>query len=353
MVCGPYSRSCPECLQMEICRQSSAGSALPAGQDGRDGESRAATVMVPVSELLPSDSPRLRGEDAEHVRLLAEADEWPPLLVRRSTMRVIDGMHRLRAAQLTGQSRVPVRFFDGTEEAAFVAAVRLNAEHGLPLSRADRLGAAARIIASHPQWSDRRIAETTGLGASSVASVRARSTAPHEQLKIRVGRDGRARPLDPAAGRLQASRLIAAKPGSTLKEIAEQAGISVATAKDVRDRVRAGQDPLPRKQRDAVAHGARPGSGAGMIGARSDGRAPAPASIDLSAVLERMLRDPSMRTDTGRALLQLLRPHAEGKWSQLAAGVPEHRAATVARAAKLCAEQWLRLAQQLEAVHAE
>ncbi len=80
-------------------------------------------------------------------------------------MRVIDGTHRLRAAILNGHEEIGVLFFDGTDDDAFVAAVRANVVHGLPLALADREAAATRIIKSHPQWSDRAIAEAAGLAA--------------------------------------------------------------------------------------------------------------------------------------------------------------------------------------------
>jgi ParB-like chromosome segregation protein Spo0J len=311
----------------------------------------APAMALPVSALLPSDSPRLSGEDEEHVRLIAESvSTLPPIVVRRSTMRVIDGMHRLRAAGLRGEDRILVEIFDGTEEAAFVLAVELNAAHGLPLSRDERISAAARIIDSHPQWSDRRIAATTGLAASSVASVRASSTALDEQSKSRVGRDGRQRPLNPAEGRVRASHLVATQPSRTLQEIAEQAGISVATAKDVRDRVRAGKDPLPPRLRAAENQRAGGDSQSAPPASRS-GEQQGPSLDDLRVAVARMIKDPSMHTNAGRALLQMLRAHAAGndeQWHHLAASVPEHRAATMAQAAKVCAGQWLRLAELLE-----
>jgi hypothetical protein len=95
--------------------------------------------MVPVGIPLPADSPRLGGENRDHIRLLADATApLPPILVHRSTMRVIDGMHRLRAAMLRGATEIAVEFFDGTEAEAFARAVRENVAHGLPLSRSDR-----------------------------------------------------------------------------------------------------------------------------------------------------------------------------------------------------------------------
>jgi hypothetical protein len=73
-------------------------------------------VMVSVGMLLPADSPRLDGENPDHIRLLAEATgPPPPILAHRPTMRVIDGMHRLRAAMLRGDTEIAVVFFDGTD----------------------------------------------------------------------------------------------------------------------------------------------------------------------------------------------------------------------------------------------
>src|SRR5262245_43617336 len=72
--------------------------------------------MVPLRQLLPADSPRLVGEDAKHIRVLAESEAvLPPILVHRATMRVVDGMHRVGAARLRGREAIEVRFFDGSE----------------------------------------------------------------------------------------------------------------------------------------------------------------------------------------------------------------------------------------------
>ncbi|MEV4443705.1 ParB/RepB/Spo0J family partition protein, partial [Streptomyces sp. NPDC049577] len=99
----------------------------------------AETVVLPLTALLPADSPRLDGEDPQHVRELAGTRlPLPPIVVHRSTMRVVDGMHRLRAARLRGDESIAARYFEGTAEDAFVHAVRLNTLQGLPLTPADR-----------------------------------------------------------------------------------------------------------------------------------------------------------------------------------------------------------------------
>ena len=177
--------------------------------------------FVHVDELKNADSPRLRGEDLEHIRVLAET-ETPPILVHRQTMRVIDGMHRLRAAKLNGRSKVEVEFFDGSEDDAFLRAVEANIAHGLPLAMADRKSAARRIIRSHPDMSGREIARCVGLSDKTVAMIRRTSPdIPHSN--VRKGADGRARPLDVSEGRLRAARVIAERPEATPREVAREA----------------------------------------------------------------------------------------------------------------------------------
>ncbi|MEU8378582.1 ParB/RepB/Spo0J family partition protein, partial [Streptosporangium sp. NPDC048865] len=105
-----------------------------------DYRSRLSEVeTVPVRSLLSADTPRSMGEDLRHIRLLSSLETvLPPVIVHRSTMRVVDGMHRLRVAMLREDREIRVRFFDGDERDAFVIAVRENIAHGLPLSAADR-----------------------------------------------------------------------------------------------------------------------------------------------------------------------------------------------------------------------
>jgi hypothetical protein len=44
----------------------------------------------------------------------------PPILVHHAKMRVIDGMHRLRVAELKGRNQVAVEFYEGNEQEAFL-----------------------------------------------------------------------------------------------------------------------------------------------------------------------------------------------------------------------------------------
>jgi hypothetical protein len=222
-------------------------------------------VSVPVSSLRPGQSPRLEGEDKAHIARLAQSEAaLPPILVSRRGMRVIDGAHRLIAASLNGQKAIDVEFFDGTEADAFLRAVEANVTHGLPLSQADRRAAAARIITSHPRMSDRAIADSAGLAARTVAAIRRRSAGAVPQPETRVGMDGRVRPLSCAEGRRRAAELMAEHPRASLREVARGAGISPATARDVRKRVERGAAPGARAAAAALA-AANLGRGAGVV----------------------------------------------------------------------------------------
>jgi hypothetical protein len=113
------------------------GTGSPGKVDGRI-DPQSGPCRVAVHSILPADSPRLGGEDPAHIARLAEEESsLPPILVHRSTMRVVDGMHRLRAAMARGWETIEVEYFEGTDEEAFERAVRANVTHGLPLTKAD------------------------------------------------------------------------------------------------------------------------------------------------------------------------------------------------------------------------
>lgn len=307
--------------------------------------------LINISSLVDAHSPRSSGEDAEHVRRLASSDlPFPPIIVHRPTMRVIDGMHRVRAARLRGENTIEVEFFDGSEDDAFLIAVKINAKHGLPLSTADRTAAVLRIFRSHPQLSDRLIAEATGLSARTVGTIRRRVPGAELPSRVRVGKDGRVRPLNAAEGRRTAAAIIAANPGASLREVAEQAGVAVSTVRDVRERLKAGRDPVPRRLLQLEDHGDDAevvvlAAGSGAPSARDHPVSPAVA-------LQRLRRDPSLRfTDAGRSLLRVMGSHVfdNDMWEQLVDGVPAHCASSVASLARRLSEDWLSFAQRVEA----
>ncbi|MEV4641056.1 ParB N-terminal domain-containing protein [Actinoplanes sp. NPDC049548] len=299
------------------------------------------TEWVPVDLLVSANSPRQGGEDIKHTRMLASVDQQlPPIIVYRPTMRVIDGNHRLGAAILRGDEMIEVCFFDGTEQEAFVLAVQTNIAHGLPLSLADRTRAAQRIIASHPNWSDRTIASVTGLGARTVSNIRRRTPVDAgTEVRARTGRDGRVRPLDNAEGRLRASAIIRQRPQASLREVAREAGVSPSTVRDVRKRIERGDDPVPQVRR-----------GRGDVPAVKPAAGPEEGP-QLASMLQGLRSDPALRfTESGRTLLRWVMSRAiqSDERVDVATRVPPHCTYIVANVARVCAEEWLRLAEELE-----
>lgn len=273
-------------------------------------------VRIPVSDLRTGGSPRQGGENLEHIRVLADTPgELPPIIVRRADMRVVDGMHRLRAARLRGETTIPARFFDGDDNDAFVLAVRTNVTHGLPLSLADRKSAAERIITSHAHWSDRMIATVSGLSAATIARIR--KAHPELTADARVGHDGKVRPVNSMERRRVARAILLAEPTLSLREVARRAGISPETARSVRRR-------LPTE--------------------------PTPPRQDPATLVRQLRSDPTLRfSESGRMLLRLLevRSVPPEKWAAIAANMPAHWRDSVARVAMECADTWRSFAEQL------
>ncbi|MET8136343.1 MULTISPECIES: ParB/RepB/Spo0J family partition protein [unclassified Streptomyces] len=277
---------------------------------------------------------------AEHVRMLADQEgELPPITVHRSTMRVIDGAHRVLAAKLRGESDIAVRFFEGDAGAAFVLAVRRNVSHGLPLTLAERTAAAARIVQTHPEWSDRTIASVAAISPKLVVSVRLRAGAAGSP-SARVGRDGRVRPVDVTPGRRRAAELMRESPAMPLREVCRLAGISLGTASDVRQRIGRGEDPVPPSRRpDATVAASPPRPTAPKRGLEPD------------VILEQLRRDPSLRlSEIGRLLLRLLNMNAvaPSQWETFADSVPSYRRDVVVHLAGQWALQWQEFAALLE-----
>lgn len=205
------------------------------------------------------------------------------------------------------------------------------------------MAAAKRLVLSHPEWSDRRIAGTSGLASRTVASLR-RDLHDLPVPVRRVGRDGRVRPMRTAEGRSRAADLIRDDPGMPLREIARRAGISLGTARDVKQRLLRGLDPVPAAQR-------RPSPA-------DDGTGRPPPEV--SAALEERLRlltqlsrDPSLRhSHAGRVLLRLLIAHHKDAhaWQRPAAAIPPHSAPALLALARNCAADWTVLAEHIEAL---
>jgi ParB-like chromosome segregation protein Spo0J len=314
-------------------------------------------IELALDLLVCGDSPRLQGESAEHCLTLAGTDaDLPPILVHRATMRVLDGVHRVQAARIRGDRQIRARYFSGDRELGFVKAVEANISHGLPLSSADRRAAAARIIGSFPAWSDRAIARSTGLSAKTIREIRSGIGGDSTQANVRIGRDGKVRPLWAGEGRRRAAAVLADRPDASLRDLAASAGISLGTARDVRNRVRAGEDPVPAGTRPAGPQGS------GSTGPRQQRARSYPlgriADSDISSrsLLDSLQQDPSLKySEAGRRVLRWLDAHLvdQRHWPRLAEHIPAHCMYPVADLAARCAKEWQCLADELwRRVHA-
>lgn len=309
------------------------------------------TELIPIASLSMVDSPRIAGESAEHVQLLAAAEgDLPPIIVHRSTMNVVDGRHRVAAAKERGDELIEACFFEGDQAEAFVLAVTSNIAHGLPLSLQERTAAALRIIKTHPNWSDRGIAKLAGISARTVADLRVRPCDPAAQTLSRRGRDGRARPVNGTEGRMVAAEIIARQPDLSLRQVARLAGISPETVRDVRRRLQQGESPVPDRGRRNKSGGQREENVKSQIAALSHLNTTAPATASRSSLVRQLESDPEFRGSARcNTLLRLLLAHsAEGEsWRRLIDSIPAHHSDTIAKLALETSRIWQDLAERI------
>ncbi|HEV2635913.1 MAG TPA: hypothetical protein VGX23_12240 [Actinocrinis sp.] len=282
-----------------------------------------------------SGSPRLGGIENRHVSALAQlaSAQLPPVLVHQRTLRVIDGVHRVHAAIMRGETTIVAEFVECAEGEVFIRAVQANAQHGLPLSLEDRRAAGDRILQTHPHWSDRMIAKIAGLSPNTVGAIRRRQAGASGADGHRVGLDGRTHRLSPGDTRHAVREALARNPAASVRELARTVGISVGRAHVLRRELLDGQ----------------------RLGAAPDGGMPAeahPGGQAVPGLLVRMLAaDPSLRlNEQGRGLLRLLVVQAIGpaEWSNLLDVVPAHRADLVIELAESYARTWSRFAEELK-----
>lgn len=250
-------------------------------------------VRIPLDRVHIGATLRQSGENARHVAALSEvAAALPPIVVHRPSMTVIDGAHRVRAAQCSGSQWIDAVYFDGDEGQALMLAVRLNSAHGLPLSAADRKAAAEQALMYYPDWSDRRLGMALGLSERTIAAVRRRTAL-----------------LPTCAPRPCPTPAVA--PGEIHRRP---------------ERVHP-TDPRPTQHRSDPAAG--------------DRAQQAPA-------LRTLCPDPALhRTESGRQLLALLAalPADPAAWADLACDLSPCHAALIAELAAEQAENWATLAR--------
>jgi hypothetical protein len=217
-------------------------------------------LWVRVANLAVGSSFREGGLCAEQVeRLVTLGGVWPPILVRRDGL-VVDGAHRVAAARRLGLARLEAQLFDGGPEEAFIEFVRRNVAHGLLLTLRERKRAAVRVLRTHREWSDRRVAELCGISSKTVARLRLEAgicpTAESPQLDVRVGRDEKVRPVQRGSVRGRVLEALQAQPNGSLRAVAAVAGVSPETVRLLRmnlARVPQPTEQEPQREEPAVS----------------------------------------------------------------------------------------------------
>ncbi|HXW82474.1 MAG TPA: ParB/RepB/Spo0J family partition protein [Acidimicrobiales bacterium] len=241
-----------EATVLEAEAQTEAASAAPAyGQ-----LENSAVRVVRVTSLFVGYSPRQTKVDPDHVATLADvADRLPPVVVDERTMTVIDGIHRLEAFRKLGRSHIPVVMFRGDEMEALVTAIQANIKHGKPLSRSERQAAARVVLGRCPERSDRWVGEVCGLSHTTVALLRRSLTSA--EARVRTGRDGRRRPVDPTPGQAAVVRVLEDNPAASIRQAAGVAGVAPSTVQ----RVAAGLAKSQHQDPSQAANGEQKGPG--------------------------------------------------------------------------------------------
>jgi ParB-like chromosome segregation protein Spo0J len=284
-------------------------------------------VRIKVADLKVGPSFREGGLCPEHVeRLMTLGGSWPPIVVDSDGL-VIDGAHRVIAARRLRWARLDAVLFEGGSEEAFIEFVRRNVAHGLLLTLRERKRAAVRVLGSHREWSDRRLAEVCGISPKTVGRLRLDVGCPTEEVAqldggSRVGRDDRRRPVQRGSARARVVEALRAQPSGSLRAVAAVAGVSPETVRLVRMNLT--QSP---QSADTVAEIA---AGDESVAWRADA---ALASCDAG---EEFL---SWFERTQIADADMARVHA----------VPLSRIYDLAKEARRRSEGWLHLARALEA----
>lgn len=338
-------------------------SAVSDGVDLKNFEKLPARDAL-VGALSPGVYLRQGGTNAAHVQLLVDAagsSELPPILVQEDGCRVIDGHHRLEAAKLRGDKIIRARFLDCTDSEALVIAMKANGAHGLPLSKADRVSGAKRVLAAHPDWSDRAIASITGLSAKTIASLRDRSASGAHLSSKRLGRDGRLRPVTAGEGRRRAAEYLSAHPNAALRQVARETDVSLGTVHDVSAQLRRGMSPERTGHRVPTGRPATPPAGQATDAATVTPLANATplrrknhtdAPLTWAGVAAKMANDPAIRyTQGGKEFLRWMALHAaapEDGWQDFVNVIPAHWLSVIAQLADNISKDWSLFAERLK-----
>lgn len=232
---------------------------------------------------------------------------------------------------------------------------------GRPLPRTERIAGAERILAACPDWSDRVIAQITGLSAKTVAALRKRSaaSAPAPNAPVggaaaggkRLGRDGKRRPVVPAEARRRAAEYVRAHPGASVREVARAIDVSVGTVHGAMEKLRRGQPDGAHSSRRPTGRAQAPRVPAPPVpvpALRDPGIAGRPRIRHV--IYGRLSADPALRySERGRVFLRWIAEYSlrAEEWRGFIDAIPGHRLDDVSQIAAGVSEEWQEFAEQL------
>lgn len=293
-----------------------------------------------------------------HLARLATAENLDPIIVEASTMRVVDGRHRLASARQQGQKTIRTRMIEGDTDDLFRLAVQLNGVHGLPMTLSDRRSAAAKMLMRSPERSDRSIASDVGLAAATVASIRRSSPAHIEQLNTRCGRDGRWRAVSITKGKEHARALLVNHPEFTLREVAHMSGVSLGTVHNVSVGLSRERSPAAHRPTTPAPCPTSTPQTPTVSAHRANTQHPrqeAPRKFahpeqDTNRLVSVLMRDPALRrTDRGREVLTRIRGLVPqpGEGQRLVTTIPPQHLVETITIVRASARGWLNVANFL------
>jgi ParB-like chromosome segregation protein Spo0J len=204
-----------------------------AGGVSEDGHAATLIVSEDTSTTAPAQANRLAFHPLADIFPLLEGYEFEELVadIKANGLiedivlydgMILDGRNRYRACCAAGIEPT-YRPFTGDDPAAFVISANIRRRHLTPLVKRAVI---AKLLAAHPEKSDRQIAETTKASPTTVGTVRAEMEAKGDVSKLDTRTDTK--------GRQQPAK----KKSAAIVEQHRQARVQEQERKRERERVR-------------------------------------------------------------------------------------------------------------------
>jgi protein gp37/uncharacterized ParB-like nuclease family protein len=186
------------------------------------------TEEIPLNyiQMLPEVQPRTKLSDEkieEYAKTMEESAEFPPVVVFRETGNVYvlaDGFHRVRAARKaakkTGLQTITCIVKPGSVRDAQLFAVHANAEHGLPLTQAEKRMAVEKLLRDDvwKKWSNNKIGKWCGVSGMTVGRIKGEMGPHYNNVKVRICRDKHGNVIEMKTGKIgRGARAAASQPG--------------------------------------------------------------------------------------------------------------------------------------------